>query len=208
MSKIFPVSNASLLRAEVHDMLKKLDRLLSDENVQNAGLPASMRAEIAEGLDCDELPNASGEFGRASSNPIPVNGPIGELLYLSSLRTHTGSPVMFHRLGAVAVEDPDIPKTYHIDVFDVLALDLSVRERLHFHLYHPRKSRKAPAGYTLEANRDIGNVLYGTNQYVENFPCNLDDHIREAQMAYFDVPLPVHRVREFLAKGLFATAAT
>src|SRR6516225_9834966 len=33
-------------------------------------------------------------------NPIPTNGPLGEVIYLSRLRTQSGSPIMFHRVRA------------------------------------------------------------------------------------------------------------
>ncbi len=208
MPKLFPIETLKSFPDDIRAIYEKLERLITDEAFQNEGLPPLLYRQLIDGADCDELSNGTGEFGRADSNPIPVNGPIGELLYLSSLRTRTGSPVMFHRLGSTNATDDETQQVYPIDVFDVLALDLSVRETLSLHMYHPRRSRKAPAGYTLNADIDIGNIFYGTNGYVENFPVDLDDRIRSAQMAFFGVPLPVNGVREFLNKGLFTRKAS
>ena len=61
---------------------------------------------------------------------------------------------------------------------------------------HPRKSRKAPLGYTLSANLDKQNFTYGVNNIVANFPEKLDAHIRKWQMETLGIPLSVHRVRE------------
>jgi hypothetical protein len=39
------------------------------------------------------------------TNPIPVNGPIGELAYLSKLETVQGERILFHRIGTVNMID-------------------------------------------------------------------------------------------------------
>ena len=82
---------------EVPDVFKKLHRLMDNEKAQNERLPEPHRSEVRRGADCDEIAAAVGEFGRDPRNPIPVNGPLGELIYLSNLRTadltnHVPSP--------------------------------------------------------------------------------------------------------------------
>lgn len=208
MPNLFSEESLQAMPDDIRAIFEKLDRLITDEATQNDGLPPIVRELLSGGLDCDELPNGAGEFGRAISNPIPVNGPIGELLYLSSLRTRTGSQVMFHRLGSSSLCDDETGEDFHIDTFSVLALDLSAQEDLHFHMYHPRKSTKAPAGYTISASLDFGNILTGTNSFVAEFPAGLDDHIRQTQMDMFGVPLPLHGVRAFLNTGLFTRKAS
>ena len=68
---------------EVQRLFKKAIRFLDDEFAQNNALPENFRQVLAESPSCDLIPNAFGEFGRTLTNPIPVNGPVGELVYLS-----------------------------------------------------------------------------------------------------------------------------
>lgn len=178
------------LPPDVEAILKGLMWLLEDDEEQNDTVPEPYRSQISGGLNCDELPNARGEFGRTPSNPIPANGPLGEVLLLSRLRTNAGSPVMFHRVRA---EDG---LTGAVDAYEVLSIDGRTRDALYLSMYHPRKSRKAPRGYTYAAKLDPGNFMYGVNHIVVNFPEKLDAYIRKWQMEMFGIPLPVGGVRE------------
>ena len=45
---------------------------------------------ILNGEDCDQITGGYGPFG-GLTNPIPVNGPIGEIKYLGKLRGKAGS---------------------------------------------------------------------------------------------------------------------
>lgn len=117
------------MSSDVKAIFDKLQNLLEDDAVQNARLPEPLRSELAHGLACDALPGGSGEFGLTPTNPIPVNGPTGEVLYLSKLRTDpgwkgqfsAGRPVMFHRVRS---EDG---LTGPVDVYEVLSVDRRVR---------------------------------------------------------------------------------
>ena len=75
------------LSPEVKKIFEKIGRLFESEAFQNSLLPEPLKAVVLNGQNCDKIPGASGEFGRDPTNPIPVNGPIGEILYLSQLRT-------------------------------------------------------------------------------------------------------------------------
>src|SRR5262249_40522622 len=98
---------------EVKDVFKKLHRLMENEKAQNERLPEPYRSQVLRGVDCDEIAGAVGEFGRDPRNPIPVNGPLGELTYLSSLRTVDSQLIMFHRLGS----------TSNVDIYEMVSLD-------------------------------------------------------------------------------------
>jgi hypothetical protein len=185
------------LPPDVEAIFKKLDKLLYSDDEQNSTLPDAVRSQIAGGLECDELPGATGEFGRTLSNPIPTNGPLGEVLYLSRLRTSAGSPVMFHRVRAE--EGP----AGAVDVYDVLSLDATVRETLFLSMFHPRKSRKVPRGYTYADKLDPSNFTYGVNHIIPNFPQKLDAYIRKWQMGMVGLVLPVARVRETINGSRF-----
>ena len=66
------------------DMNNKLHYLLNDELAQNRKLSPELLQQCAK-EKMDQLPNALGEFGRSPGNPILVNGPLGEITYLSKL---------------------------------------------------------------------------------------------------------------------------
>src|SRR3546814_13912845 len=76
-----------------------------------------------------DLPNGSGPFGFTETNPIPVNGPIGQLAYLSRLETQSGQRILFHRLGAID----------KVDVFEAVTFDGSGWFIFFVDLYHPRR---------------------------------------------------------------------
>lgn len=146
---------------EVEAIFKKMEKFLNDESLQLDILPDAVQLKIRMGKDCDELPDASGEFGRTITNPIPVNGPIGEAIYLSSLVTLDGQPILFHRLGSHA----------DIDIYETLSADGKQWDVLFFSFYHPRKSHKSPQGYKISKDR-LAN-LNGTNRRIADFPKGL-----------------------------------
>ena len=168
-------------------------RFFQSEALQNSLLPDNMRAVILGGQNCDKIPGGHGEFGRAPTNPIPVNGPTGQILYLSQLRTAaTGSPIIFHRVGSTQVGDA------YIDMYEVLSLDEEVREYLYLSIYHPRKSCICPTGYNIDDKVDWDNPIFGVNGLVSNFPEKLDEHIRDWHIGKFTFPLSVNKVAKYL----------
>lgn len=183
---------------EVKAIFDKLLHHLESDAAQNERLPEPFRSEVNNGISCDALPGGTGEFGMNPTNPIPVNGPTGEVLYLSRLRTDpglkglwsAGQPVMFHRLRS---EDGPIGA---VDVYEILSLDRRVRKTLYLSMYHPRKSRRAPRGFTLARKLDNDNFTYGVNHFVMGFPAKLDAHIRNWHMEKLGIPLPVQQVRK------------
>lgn len=185
-------STPARLPAEIEAIATRIFLLLDSDARQNESMPALVRALIEDGPDCDQLPNATGEFGRSPSNPIPVNGPLGEVVYLSRLTTETGAPVMFHRVGA----DADGPLV--VDVYEVQAIDGSVRERLFLSMYHPRKTKRPPQGYRLADTIDGRNPIWGVSHTVPNFPAKLDAYVRHWQVEQLGLPLPVPKLRTAL----------
>ena len=61
-------------------------RILSDEAEQIEEYPEPLKTLMTKGSDGDKTVDGHGPFGTNVTNPIPVNGPIGQILYLSSLR--------------------------------------------------------------------------------------------------------------------------
>jgi len=146
--------------------------LLSDEARHNEMLHPTVSQMAQAGEACDEVAGSSGEFGTTPSNPIPVNGVIGELLYLSSLRCVSGRQperVFFHRLGSVSRPAISLGFGPPFDVYETV----SGNGRwgfLFFDAYHPRKSRKAPDRYVLATPPGAPFLFTGTHLRVEEFP--------------------------------------
>src|SRR3546814_4050745 len=107
----------------------------------------------------DKDPNGSGPFGFTETNPIPVNGPIGQLAYLSRLETQSVQRIIFHRLGAID----------KVDVFEGVTFDGSGWFIFFVALYHQRRSRLTADDllFTQDAEK-----LYGFHQFSEK---NTDD---------------------------------
>ena len=155
--------------------------------------------EILDGDDCDQIANGFGPFG-SKSNPIPVNGPMGEIKYLGKLRVKTGKPVFFHRIGSF--NSPGTTKS--VDVYEVVAIDGSQWANVSLDMYHPRRSDIAPDGFQLipvPESRDFDLPFgFGTNELVANFPYGLPEVLdrRYKEMGDFG-----GKVRELLAMAKF-----
>ena len=155
------------LKKRIHEPVKQ----------QHADLdhyPDMFARQILGGEDCDEISGGQGEFG-SRTNPIPVNGSLGEIKYLAKLRGKAGNALFFHRIGSV-----HSPATEHsVDLYVVVCLDGTQWNKLYFDMYHPRRSNRAPEGYTLMPfNKRLGMDLpmgYGVNELVDDFPYGLPD---------------------------------
>lgn len=142
--------------------MQAIFRLIDDEPYQNGLLPEPMSQAIKSSLACDVVPGATGQFGLESSNPIPVNGAIGELAYLSRLETSQGERLLFHRIGAVNTVDVFEAVTYSGSGWFVFFLDM----------YHPRRSRHAPEGFVLAKEP---RQFSGFHNSCKNFPYDFVD---------------------------------
>jgi hypothetical protein len=134
--------------------------------------------EILQGLSCDKLPNATGDFG-SITNPIPVNGQLGEIKYLGKLRGKTGHAVFFHRIGSTISSISKNP----IDLFELVCHDATQWNKLYLDPYHPRRSNHSPEGYKLipykkEFKMDLP-FAYGVTSLVANFPYDLPKELDE-----------------------------
>ncbi len=119
--------------------IKEVRRIIEDEKYQLEMLNPMVLELIESGESCDEISNSSGSFGCSVTNPIPTNGAIGSLAYLSQLETTKGERIMFHRIGAINT----------IDVFEAVTFSGSEWFIFFLDCYHPRKSRKLPEGFHL-----------------------------------------------------------
>lgn len=137
-----------------------------------------VKRKILNGANCDIVPNAEGNFGTIT-NPIPVNGAVGEIKYLGKLRGKTGFPIFFHRVGSV---DCKISCNV-IDMFEVICMDATQKETLYFDLYHPRRSNIAPENFSLNPldskTKNDSVFAFGVTSFVEKFPDDISMYLRQ-----------------------------
>ena len=137
-----------------------------------------IRSEILNGEDCDQIEEAYGEFG-SNTNPIPVNGVMGEIKYLGKLRGKTDNALFFHRKRSTT---SPICK-YRVDIYETVCMDAAQWKTFYFDFYHPRRSNIAPPGYSLMSydktlKFDIP-CAYGVDFPVKDFPYGLPDALVE-----------------------------
>jgi hypothetical protein len=158
-----------------------LDAMKRAEVAESLSAAAQIRDLAASGLDCDALPNATGEFGRSIANPIPVNGVLGELKYLSRLLCRCGKQMLFHRLASCCFPAQGDTETTR-DVYEAVCRNGVHWDVLFLHMYHPRRSTLYPRGYTA---RDYNPVFlkvpagFGTNHLDQDFPFGLRAYLED-----------------------------
>lgn len=179
---------------EVQAIFEKLTFLFQNESAQTERLPELIRSKILAGASCDEVAGGNGEFGRHLRNPVPINGPLGEMIYLSNLRvTDSGIPIMFHRLGSIQ----------GVDVFETVSFDGTVWDFLFLDLYHPRKSHRSPAGYRIATGEDQRSMLHGTNELVADFPSQLMDSISRTYDRFIGLKMRPGELRKAIESSSF-----
>lgn len=164
---------------------------LNDYTLQNAMYTRESRELYDDGgAVTTELPNAQGEYGRHPNNPIPVNGPTGEAVWLSRLVYEpTASRMAFHRLssleGSQTTDDP-------LDIFELVSLDGKFYDILFLDMYHQKPSTKAPSGYSLS---DEINGITGTSadSLGDAFPAEVYNAAAEYAHHVFGSPLVASR---------------
>lgn len=126
-------------KSELDQALDRVRDFIDNEETQNALYPAMFWDMVA----ARQRPTqTSGAFGRAVGNPVPVNGMIGELAYLSKLRTDSGQRLFFHRLGAINT----------CDVFELVSFDGKLWDLLFLDPYNRQRSRTSPSGYSVSSD--------------------------------------------------------
>lgn len=185
LQNLFGGSQSSEVDADVERIFMKIDRLLNDEATQNnmyINMPDDVRNNffslLHKGETPDEIAGASGPFGRAYTNPIPVNGVLGEFNYLNLLRiAGTNEKVYFHRI--CSLQD-------RIDVFELVSQSGTFYDALYFDMYYMGKSSKVPDGYVFA---ETVATVRGITQTVANFPADLYQEINKETKIRFGLPI-------------------
>jgi len=155
------------------------EETLEEQRADLLKFPEQYRQQFLDlvGPECDEVSGATGEFGKTITNPIPVNGPIGEIKYLNRLNTKSGSSLIYHRLGCI-----DDKTTNPIDVFETVSMDGTNWGIFYIDMYHPRRSTKVPIGYEFGPFHPVYSkwpVGFGSLERDINFPYNLGTYIEK-----------------------------
>jgi hypothetical protein len=145
-------------------IIEKHARFFESEELQLSGYSDALKEMITAGADVDVIENAFGNFGLILTNPIPVNGPIGEVIYLSSLRHLGKTRILFHKIGSLD----------GIDIFESVSMDGKNWDIFYLDMFHPRKSKKFPKGYSIVSGVSS---FCGVNVEVQDFPYGLSDAI-------------------------------
>jgi len=169
-----------------------LSTFLNSDDAQNAAMPEDISSTLPVGGAVDSIAGATGDFGRSATNPIPVNGPVGEVTYLSALTMADGRGVWAHRLGS----------RDQVDIFEIVSDDGKDWCLLYMAPYHSRKSGLVPKGFRF---RDPPKVrgIYATNQHVPVFPLGLYEAIRDWSKATLGIPLVSPRLRAAIQSASF-----
>lgn len=177
---------------EIQAAIAKIKMIQDDEHAQNMMLNDYMLAEIAKNPECDVIPGSEGRFGFSPSNPIPVNGAIGELAYLSKLRTLNGERLFFHRIGSVGNAT---------DMFEAVTFSGSEWFVLYLKMYFPRRSRQAPEGFNLSVEPCS---FTGFTQRCANFPLDfVEVKVANAGNGLNAAYAPISLVQPLLERGSF-----
>lgn len=146
----------------VGDVLGKIRLILEDEKFQLELMHPVLKTMLASAPARDRLPDSKGFLGWSVLDAIPVNGPIGELAYLSRLEAESGQRILFHRLGAIGT----------VDVYETVTFDGADWFILFLDPYHSRRSR-LPAT-TFQFTKELP-LFSGFHRYCENFPYDFSE---------------------------------
>lgn len=189
-SRLFSGNKASVDK-NLASALSKVNIILDDDEFQIAMLPDPVQALIRSKAPCDEKAGATGDFGMSPRNAIPVNGPIGQLAYLSKLRTNRREGLFFHRIGAVG----------SIDVFESVSMSGNEWFIFFLDMYYPRRSRKAPFSLSLSPNPS---QFSGFTNYCRDFPHDFSEaKLRNSDSGLNFAYIPLSKAQAVLEKGTF-----
>jgi hypothetical protein len=100
------------------------------------------------GVDADEMPNATGEYGFTATNPIPCRTILGSTAYLGRLRAADGTKVSYQRISSTQSDASPQP----IDIYEVVHQSGENLAIIYITPYQKRISGKAPRGFILAEN--------------------------------------------------------
>jgi hypothetical protein len=196
-SKIFGGNSAD---SAMNEALKGINKIIDDESYQLEILSPLIKDVIVKGAIYDKDPLGTGPFGLVDSNPIPVNGPLGEMSYLSRLETLSGDRLMFHRLGSIDKKDV-VGSTTMVDVYEAVSFPGNQWFIFYVDFYHPRRSRALPDGFKFTEKVP---QFTGFNKFCPNFPYDFaKTKSSEGESGLSFAYIPISRVMDGLENGIY-----
>lgn len=176
----------------VRGIFEKMHKMLHSEEIQNANLDPLLRTMLRR----NEPNRALGYgYGYSPNNPIRVNGPLGEQLYIAMLRGLDGQVVIGHRLGSLNT----------LDIYEVATSDFSQWAVLFFDMYYQNKDIAAPAEFAIDTSGT--RTLTAVNKFMANFPNNFYYDLIETVKDQIGFPLINTSIREIYSDGITRPAA-
>ena len=164
------------------EVCKEIYIFLNDDDEQNKFMPPLLRDNLTRG-SYSYVPGAVGEYGRNPRNPIPCNGVVGEVTYLSRLAMEYEvdgetyyQGFTFHRLGSSDC----------VDIFEIISFDGCLYDILYLDMYYEHKSDIAPQGY---AFRESVSFIRGTSEMNPNFPYQQAEQAAAWAEGHVDLPV-------------------
>lgn len=191
LSKIFGSGSQNKPDAALREAFGKIQKIIDDEDFQLEMVNPAIRDVLKSSPAYDRKPDGVGAFGFVETNPVPVNGPIGEIAYLSRLEAGPGKRLMFHRLGSIQM----------VDVFEAVTFDGSQWFIVYLDMYHSRRSKLAPDG--LRFTQEVAQFS-GFSQHCNNFPYDFVEMKTAQQQSGLSLAyIPISKVADALEKRVF-----
>lgn len=175
-SYLFDIVFKSKEEREVEKIFEKVAHFWESDEEQNKLCSPMLIPKMKSTVN--QIPNAIGEFGRDIRNPIPCNGPLGEIAYLSNLLiAETEEKIFFHRLGS----------SNSIDIYEIISHDGKFYDILYLDMYYQGKSNKIPKGYKYQTSF---HMIRGTNHKCDKFPDQLySQMLAQAKNSIYFMPI-------------------
>lgn len=178
----FAIARSMLLSRQKRTAInpfEKIYKILTSEQIQNKAMPIGLQSSLRENSSTRFQSTA---YGYSPNDPIRVNGPIGELIYLSCLRNKDGIGFIGHRLGS----------RNGLDIFEIVSEDFASWHILYFDMYWLKKDLIAPARLNLISWSNHSNSsaigLSVTNRFISDFPLNFWYQLLESAKIFLGFP--------------------
>ena len=192
---VFSIKSArkkAVNEVSVDGIFARTKNMLYDEEIQNRNLDDNLQSILRQ----NEFRRArSPSYGFSPNDPIRVNGPLGEQLYIAMLRGMDGQAVIGHRLGSLQ----------QLDVYEVATSDFTQWAVLVFDMYYLSKDTVAPAGFTIDPSGI--RTLTAANRFMAYFPSNFYSELIDAVSEQIGFPLVNTLLGNIQSNGVTRPAA-
>jgi len=159
-------------------IFEKVYLTLHEDAKQNGLYPESYASCLQEN---EPGRGISDEYGRCIDDPVRVNGPLGELTYISRLMNKNGVGFIGHRLGSM----------HGVDIFEIVSEDFEDWDLIYFDMYWLSKDLIAPDGLELVTDGvwpGGASGISATNNFLAHFPNDFWPNLMQTTNALLNFP--------------------